>query len=161
MSRNPATLAAWLRGLGSFWVAECRPDHSFRQHAYVKRGGAIRTWAVDGHRLQLDRVASSFCAWRSYLAAHRGREAAAEFQKILDHRGIVLSSAIGALAHLELGRACVQQRETSKARTAYQDFLTLWKDADPNPHSYRCEGRVREAPLDPIQPSGFGEPSGC
>jgi len=67
-----------------------------------------------------------------FLAAHRGREAAAEFQKILDHRGIVLNEPIGALAHLQLGRAYVLQGDTAKARAAYQDFLTLWKDADPD-----------------------------
>jgi eukaryotic-like serine/threonine-protein kinase len=68
----------------------------------------------------------------AYLAAHRGSEAAAEFQRILDHRGIVLNEAIGALAHLQLGRAYVLQGDTAKARAAYQDFLTLWKDADPD-----------------------------
>jgi eukaryotic-like serine/threonine-protein kinase len=66
----------------------------------------------------------------AYLAAHEGMEAAAEFQKILDHRGIVLNSPIGALAHLGLGRAYVLQGDTAKAKTAYQDFFTLWKDAD-------------------------------
>ena len=68
----------------------------------------------------------------AYLAAHRGSEAAAEFQKILDHRGIVLNEPIGALAHLQLGRAYVMSGDTAKARAAYQDFLTLWKDADPD-----------------------------
>jgi DNA-binding winged helix-turn-helix (wHTH) protein/tetratricopeptide (TPR) repeat protein len=68
----------------------------------------------------------------AYLAAHRGGEAAAEFQKILDHRGIVLNEPIGALAHLQLGRAYALQGDTAKARAAYQDFLTLWKDADPD-----------------------------
>jgi len=68
----------------------------------------------------------------AYLAAHRGAEAAAEFQKILDHRGIVLNQPIGALAHLGLGRAYALQGDTAKARGAYQDFLTLWKDADTN-----------------------------
>ncbi len=68
----------------------------------------------------------------AYLALHRGREAAAEFQKILDHRGIVLNEPIGALAHLQLGRAYALQGETTRARAAYQDFLTLWKDADPD-----------------------------
>src|SRR5260370_116941 len=66
----------------------------------------------------------------AYLAAHQGKEAAAEFQKILDHRGIVLNEPIGALAHLQLGRAYAMQGDTAKARAAYQDFLTLWKNAD-------------------------------
>jgi cytochrome c-type biogenesis protein CcmH/NrfG len=67
-----------------------------------------------------------------YLAARQGSEAAAEFQKILGHRGIVLNQPIGALAHLGLGRAYVLQGETAKANAAYQDFLALWKNADPD-----------------------------
>jgi serine/threonine protein kinase/Tfp pilus assembly protein PilF len=67
----------------------------------------------------------------AYLATRQGPEAAAEFQKILDHRGIVVSDPIGALAHLQLGRAYALSGESAKAKTAYQDFLTLWKDADP------------------------------
>jgi tetratricopeptide (TPR) repeat protein len=66
----------------------------------------------------------------AYLALHQGVEAAAEFQKILDHRGIVVSDPIGALAHLQLARAYALSGDTTKAKTAYQDFLTLWKDAD-------------------------------
>jgi len=80
----------------------------------------------------MDRYVSRLCPWRAYLAAHKGSEAAAEFQKILDHRGLVLNQPIGALAHLGLVRAYVLQGDTAKARTAYQDFLTLWKDADPD-----------------------------
>jgi predicted Zn-dependent protease len=68
----------------------------------------------------------------AYRAAHQGKEAAAEFQKILDHRGIVLNEPIGALAHLQLGRAYAMTGDTAKAHTAYQNFLTLWKDADPD-----------------------------
>jgi DNA-binding winged helix-turn-helix (wHTH) protein/tetratricopeptide (TPR) repeat protein len=68
----------------------------------------------------------------AYLAAHKGNEAAAEFQKILGHRGIVLNEPIGALAHLQLGRAYALEGDTAKSRAAYQDFLTLWKDADPD-----------------------------
>jgi eukaryotic-like serine/threonine-protein kinase len=68
----------------------------------------------------------------AYLAAHHGTEAAAEFQKILDHRGVVLNEPIGALAHLQLGCAYALSGDAAKARTAYQDFLTLWKDADPD-----------------------------
>ncbi len=66
----------------------------------------------------------------AYLLAHEGKEAAAEFQKFLDHRGVVLNFPLGALARLGLARAYAMQGDTAKARTAYQDFLTLWKDAD-------------------------------
>jgi tetratricopeptide (TPR) repeat protein/predicted Ser/Thr protein kinase len=68
----------------------------------------------------------------AYLAAHQGREAAAEFQKILDHRGLVLNEPIGALARLGLARALALETETAKARAAYQDFLELWKNAEPD-----------------------------
>ena len=68
----------------------------------------------------------------AYLAAHQGGDAAAEFQKILDHGGIVFNEPIGALAHLQIGRAYTMQGDTAKAKAAYQDFLTLWKDADPD-----------------------------
>ena len=49
---------------------------------------------------------------------------------MIDHRGIVLNFPLGALAHLGLARAYALQGDTAKARAAYQDFLTLWKDAD-------------------------------
>jgi serine/threonine protein kinase/tetratricopeptide (TPR) repeat protein len=68
----------------------------------------------------------------AYLAARQGAEAVAEFQKILDRRSLVVSDPIGALARLQQGRAFAQSGELEKARTAYQDFLTLWKDADPD-----------------------------
>jgi len=67
----------------------------------------------------------------AYLAEHRGPEAAAEFQKILSHRGIVIADPIGALAHLQLGRAYALSGDTASAKAAYGDFLKLWKDADP------------------------------
>jgi len=67
----------------------------------------------------------------AFLAAHQGADAAAEFQKILDHRGIVFADPVGAIARLQLGRALAQSADKAKAKTAYQDFLTLWKDADP------------------------------
>jgi DNA-binding winged helix-turn-helix (wHTH) protein/tetratricopeptide (TPR) repeat protein len=68
----------------------------------------------------------------AYLAAGKGAEAAAEFQKILDHRGVVVSDLIGALAHLQIARAYTSSGDNTRAKTAYQDFLTLWKNADPN-----------------------------
>jgi eukaryotic-like serine/threonine-protein kinase len=68
----------------------------------------------------------------AYLAGHQGREAVIEFQKILDHRGIVVNAPIGAVAHLGLARANALAGDTVKARAAYQEFLNLWKDADPD-----------------------------
>jgi tetratricopeptide (TPR) repeat protein len=68
----------------------------------------------------------------AYLAARQGPEAAAEFQKVIDGRHIVVSDPIGALAHLQLGRALTLAGDKTEARTAYQDFLTLWKRADPD-----------------------------
>jgi hypothetical protein len=78
----------------------------------------------------------------AYLAGRQGSEAAAEFQKILDHPGIVLNAPIGALTHLGLARAYALEAQSmqgagadgarAKARTTYNDFLTLWKDADPD-----------------------------
>jgi eukaryotic-like serine/threonine-protein kinase len=65
------------------------------------------------------------------LAAKRGTDAAAEFQKILDHPGVVLNEPIGTLAVLELGRAYALAGDSAKARTTYQNFFALWKDADP------------------------------
>jgi len=68
----------------------------------------------------------------AYLALGDGNRAATEFQKFVDHRGVVGNFPWGALAHLGLARAYAMQGDTTKARAAYQDFLTLWKDADPD-----------------------------
>jgi hypothetical protein len=78
----------------------------------------------------------------AYLAAGQGSAAAAEFQKIIDHNGIVWNCWTGALAHLGVARANALQSRTSqgadadaarvRALTAYKDFLTLWKDAAPD-----------------------------
>ena len=73
-----------------------------------------------------------FVRGEAYLLARQAAEAAAEFQKILEHPGVVVNEPIAALAHLGLARAYVLQGDTAKARTAYKDFLALWKDADPD-----------------------------
>jgi tetratricopeptide (TPR) repeat protein len=69
---------------------------------------------------------------QAYLAAKNWAGAAAEFQKILDHPGIVGNEPIGALAHLGIARAYSLSGNSAKARTAYQDFFALWKNADPD-----------------------------
>src|SRR5205807_9528999 len=69
---------------------------------------------------------------QAQLVAHNGTAAAAEFQKFLNHRGIVLNFPLCALARLNLARAYAVSGDTNKSRTAYQDFFALWKDADPD-----------------------------
>jgi len=69
---------------------------------------------------------------QAYLAAHQDHEAAAELKRILDHPGIVINDPIAALAHLQLGRAYALSGDKTKSRSSYEDFLTLWKDADPD-----------------------------
>jgi len=73
---------------------------------------------------------TAYVRGEALLAAHRYPEAAAEFQKILDHRGIVGADPIGALAHLQLGRTFALAGDKVKARRAYGDFLSLWQNAD-------------------------------
>jgi hypothetical protein len=67
---------------------------------------------------------------QAQLAAHKGAAAATEFQKFLDHRGVTLNFLLGALAHLGLARAYAMQGDSARARAAFNDFFTLWKDAD-------------------------------
>jgi tetratricopeptide (TPR) repeat protein len=77
--------------------------------------------------------------WPAYLRGgallqlNQGDKAAAEYQKILDHQGIDPTSPLFSLAHLGLGRAYAVQGDITKAKTAYQDFFAVWKDADPQP----------------------------
>ena len=66
----------------------------------------------------------------AYLKLHDGQAAAAEFQKFIDHRGSVSNVLLGSLARLGLARAYATQGDTAKAKAAYQEFLTIWKDAD-------------------------------
>jgi tetratricopeptide (TPR) repeat protein len=73
----------------------------------------------------------------AYLMLHDGNRAAAEFQKFIDHYGLVGNFPWGALARLGIARAYAMQGDTAKAKAAYQDFLTLWKDADPEIPIYK------------------------
>ena len=90
--------------------------------------------AVNGldFNLYLGGLHSAYVRGEALVAAHQYAEAAAEFQKILDRRGIVGADPIGALAHLQLGRTFALSGDRARAKTAYQDFLSLWKDADPD-----------------------------
>src|SRR5450432_3283539 len=75
---------------------------------------------------------SAYVRGEALIVAHRYAEAAAEFQKILDHRGVVGTDPIGALAHWQVGRAFALSGDKTKAKAAYEAFLALWKDADPD-----------------------------
>jgi predicted Zn-dependent protease len=81
-------------------------------------------------QLQLGTMYPAYIRGQAHLMAHNGGAAVAEFQKFLDHRGIVINFPLGALAHLGLARAYALSGDTAKAKAAYQDFLALWKDAD-------------------------------
>jgi DNA-binding winged helix-turn-helix (wHTH) protein/tetratricopeptide (TPR) repeat protein len=88
---------------------------------------STRTWDLGGGRLY-----PTYLRAQAYLLAHDGDAAALQFQKIIDHPTLIGNLPHGALAHLGLARAYVLQGNNSKAIDAYQDFLTLWKDADPD-----------------------------
>src|SRR5207237_2000291 len=131
------------------------PEDTFSMFTYVP---VLRAFAVLGQGKRADSVArleialryelavnglnfnhwylgglhSAYVRGEALVAAHRYGEAVGEFQKILSHRGIVGADPIGAVAHLQLGRAFALSGDTIKAKAAYQDFLTLWKDADPD-----------------------------
>lgn len=83
---------------------------------------------------------------QAFLTAGNGIEAAAEFQKVLDHSGIVVNFVIGALSQLQIGRSYAMSGDDAKAKAAYQKFFALWKDADPD-ISVLQEARVDYAKL--------------
>jgi predicted Zn-dependent protease len=81
---------------------------------------------------QIGTMYPTFLRGEAYLRIHRGNDAAPEYQKFLDHRGVVLNFPLGALARLDLSRAYAMAGDTAKAKAAYQDFFALWKEADPD-----------------------------
>ena len=88
--------------------------------------------AVSSYELGTPRLLPIYERGQAYLMLHNSSGAAAEFQKVIDHPGIVREFPVGALAHLGLARAYSLQGDTAKARVAYQAFLALWKNADPD-----------------------------
>jgi predicted Zn-dependent protease len=83
-------------------------------------------------QLQVGTMYPVYLRGMAQLASHNGAGATVEFRKFLDHRGVVLNFPLASLAHLGLARAYAMQGDSVKARSAYQDFFTLWKDADPD-----------------------------
>jgi multidrug resistance efflux pump len=112
-----------------------RLDYLSMIHATVALGSGDAVKAVEALRAAVPYpffYYSVYLRGEAYLAAKQGAAAAVEFQKILDHPGVVVNDPIGALAHLGLGRAYALAGDSAKAKTAYQDFFALWKNADPD-----------------------------
>jgi tetratricopeptide (TPR) repeat protein len=121
--------------LDSYWLPSIRAAIEIERKNPTRAIQALeisRPYELGGDPITLDTLYPVYLRGQAYLMQKNGRAAVAEFQKILDHRGRVANGALGALAHLQLGRAYALSSEPAKARTAYQDFLGLWKDADPN-----------------------------
>jgi DNA-binding winged helix-turn-helix (wHTH) protein/tetratricopeptide (TPR) repeat protein len=100
--------------------------HLLQGAASYELGAVLFTgdWAAPLH--------PAYVRGEAYLRLHRGEEAAVEYQKFADHWGAVRNFPLSALARLGLARAYAMQGDSAKAHTAYQEFLTLWKDADPD-----------------------------
>ncbi len=132
----------------SLWLPAIRAQLALNRKNPADALNALQAAAPPIELGNIDFLANLSCLYptyirgEAYLAAGQGKEGAAEFQKILDHSGIVWNCWTGALAHLGLARAKVLQARTSqgadadaarvRALSAYKDFLTLWKDADPD-----------------------------
>jgi serine/threonine protein kinase/tetratricopeptide (TPR) repeat protein len=110
---------------------------SIRGEIEIKRGNPGKAVELLRAALPYDfgifnRMQPTYVRGQAYLQAKQGKEAAAEFQKVLDHRGSCQTSPHCALSHLQLARARVLSGDAAGARSAYQDFFAIWKDADPD-----------------------------
>jgi DNA-binding winged helix-turn-helix (wHTH) protein/Flp pilus assembly protein TadD len=90
----------------------------------------LGTWTTS--TIALTALYPAYVRGAAYLAERKGPEAAAEFQEIIDHPGIVFNNPVGSLAYLQRGRALALSGDRNKARAAYQQFFALWKNADPD-----------------------------
>src|SRR5215469_566699 len=114
---------------GKVWLPEIRAAIEVKRYN-LERAVELLASVTPYEAGWFDSYRAAYLRGQAYMGTNRGQEAAAEFQKILDHRGVVTNSVIGALAHLQIGRAYAMQDDSAKAKAAYRDFLTLWKDAD-------------------------------
>ena len=113
-------------------AAELRRGDAAKAEDFTERTRPYELAAPSTPPTDLRALYPSYVRGQAYLAMHRGTDAALEFQRILDHRGLNGNSPVGALAHLQIGRAYAMSSDPAKARVAYQDFFALWKDADPD-----------------------------
>jgi tetratricopeptide (TPR) repeat protein len=115
----------------SFWLPIIQAQLAYSKKNVSRALELLQTVSpLDISNSAISCAPSIYLRGESNLASQQGSAAAAEFQKILDHRGFVQNCSTGALAHLQVGRAEALAGDSTKARAAYQDFFTLWKDAD-------------------------------
>jgi hypothetical protein len=103
-------------------------------------------YELGGEPINLDTLYPVYLRGLAYVMDRKGTAAAAEFQKILDHKGRVANCSLGALAHLQLARAHRLAGDNAKARAALQQFLALWKDADAGTSIFR-EAKIENSRL--------------
>jgi hypothetical protein len=116
-------------------VPDRSPDRSPENAAKAVQALAVASpyeLGVPGNSTFWTNLYPVYIRGQAFLAARQGPQALAEFQKILDWRGVVGNEPIGALAHLGVARSYALTGDKAKSRAAYNDFFTLWKDADPN-----------------------------
>ena len=124
--------------LNSYWIpvvrayVELRGGHSDQALEFLRESAPYDLAFPLPQYTEGGQLYPPYVRGQAYLALNRGREAAAEFQKFIDHRTIVANSPLAALARLGLARAYTAQGDAAKARVAYQDFFALWRDADPD-----------------------------
>ncbi|MGA8103491.1 MAG: protein kinase, partial [Candidatus Acidiferrales bacterium] len=109
---------------------ELNPDNSTQALVFLEAAAPYELGQPS--QLRLGAMYPVYIRGQAQLFAHNGTAAVTEFQKFLDHRGLTFNFPLGALAHLGLARAYALSGDTAKAKTTYNDFLTLWKDADPD-----------------------------
>ena len=121
--------------LSSYWLPSIRAAIEIERKNPARAIQALeisKPYELGGDPITLDTLYPVYLRGQAYLMQKNGGGAVAEFQKIIDHRGRVTNGALGALAHLQMGRAYALSSDAAKAQTAYQEFLALWKDADAN-----------------------------
>ena len=122
--------------LNRYWLPTVRAAIQIKQRSPNDAVSTLEA-IVDYELASAGPLYPAYMRGRAYLSQQNTTAAAAEFQKLLDHSGIVLNDPLGALARLQLARAYALQGDKTKALNAYEDFLTLWKDADSDIHIYK------------------------
>jgi tetratricopeptide (TPR) repeat protein len=117
-----------------YWIPAIRAAIALKQNNSARAIELLESAATYelgySEPLQVGTMYPAFLRGEAYLDLHQSKEAAAEFQKFLDHRGVVLNYSLAALARIGLARANAMQGDTARAKTEYREFFTLWKDAD-------------------------------